>query len=593
MAGGSLVALVAYGSQNVILSGNPQMTYFYKSFKRYSHFAMENITIPLNGPNELDFDAPTQLRAKIPRYSDLMSELIFSFTIPDIYSKYLTPNATRTGQWEFQWVRYLGAAIIQNAAFFVGGQKIQEFDGSYLLSRALLDKDQDEFEKWKNLVGDNPELTNPSIGAYAGGSAHSGYPTVRVNPVSNPTAAFTGTIAGTTLTVSAISSGLITVGAYIYGSGVAANTRVATIISGSGGIGVYSLNNTQQLAQSQLWAIATPTSGAGLQLNRPSIFGRDIHVPLSFWFTESPSQSVPLVGLQYHECEVQLTLAPINQLYTILDPSGNRVNPEYRVVSPQANINQNTPNYVSYTDLSGHIRWFFTDFGATIEKDSWPSLNPRLQATFVSLPKEEQQIFATRPLSYLVNQVTQYPNPGLYIRSVLDLQTHNPLTRLIFVQRRSDAGQRNDFANFTNWSTYPYAPFSPTPGVVSFLQQTNTSGLLILNSQVEMIRGLRVLCDGTEIQEFKNIDYFTKYSPYKYTKGIGQEGLPIYSFQLGQNTMQPSGSLNASRIRNFQVEVDVYPLPLNTTYTYDVDIYVENINFFEVVAGMGGLKFAL
>ena len=47
MAGGGLYALVAYGTQNVILSGNPQMTYFYKVFKRYSHFAMENITIAL------------------------------------------------------------------------------------------------------------------------------------------------------------------------------------------------------------------------------------------------------------------------------------------------------------------------------------------------------------------------------------------------------------------------------------------------------------------------------------------------------------------------------------------------------------------
>ena len=65
MAGGGLLALVAYGAQNVLLSGNPQMTYFYKAFKRYSHFAMESITIPLEGPNELSFDQPVQLRAKI------------------------------------------------------------------------------------------------------------------------------------------------------------------------------------------------------------------------------------------------------------------------------------------------------------------------------------------------------------------------------------------------------------------------------------------------------------------------------------------------------------------------------------------------
>ena len=160
--GGGLRVLVAYGSQNVLLSGNPQMTYFYKAFKRYSHFSMESITVPLDGPNELSFDQPIQLRAKIPRQADLLSDMIFTFTIPDIYSKYITPNPPngRICQSEFQWVRYLGAAIIQNASFSIGGQKIQEFDGAYLLSRALLDFDQDTFLKWKQLVGDVPDLVD-------------------------------------------------------------------------------------------------------------------------------------------------------------------------------------------------------------------------------------------------------------------------------------------------------------------------------------------------------------------------------------------------------------------------------------------------
>ena len=54
---------------------------------------MESITIPLEGPNELSFDQPVQLRAKIPRYGDLLSDMVFTFTIPDIYSKYLPPQS--------------------------------------------------------------------------------------------------------------------------------------------------------------------------------------------------------------------------------------------------------------------------------------------------------------------------------------------------------------------------------------------------------------------------------------------------------------------------------------------------------------------
>ena len=60
MTGGGILVLVAYGSQNVLLSGNPQMTYYYKIFKRYSHFSMENVTIALDGPNQLVFDQTIQ-----------------------------------------------------------------------------------------------------------------------------------------------------------------------------------------------------------------------------------------------------------------------------------------------------------------------------------------------------------------------------------------------------------------------------------------------------------------------------------------------------------------------------------------------------
>ena len=92
MTGGGLYILVAYGSQNRILSGNPDFTYFYMVMKKYSHFAFESITIPLEGPQELFFNQPIQLRAKIKRIGDLLSDLYFTFTLPDIYSKFFNPN---------------------------------------------------------------------------------------------------------------------------------------------------------------------------------------------------------------------------------------------------------------------------------------------------------------------------------------------------------------------------------------------------------------------------------------------------------------------------------------------------------------------
>ncbi len=517
MTGGGLLGLVAYGAQNVILSGNPDMTYWYKTFRKYSHFALENVSVALEGPNELFFSQPIKLRTKIQRVGDLLSDVYFSFRIPDIYSKYVLPQE-RTAQYQYQWVRYLGAAIIQNASFFVGGQKIQEVDGNYLLAKALLDYDNTTFEKWRVLVGDVPELMDPANSLYAGGTNNTGYPNV--------------------------------------------------------------FQNT-----------AVPL---GAQTNRPSIFGQDIHVPLNFWFSEHSSLALPLVGLQYHDCEVQLTLNPIQNLYTVLDISGYRVNPLYQMNQDSALIALNQPEYVPSNEQETEWRYFATDVGATVPALNQWFLNPRLQCTYVYLSDQERKVFATQPLSYLMQQITPYPFPGLYNRQILDLYTHNPVSRLIFIQRRSDSIEyRNDFANFTNWWNFPQAPFAPTPGLTPLNTKANSSGLLIPQGQIGILRSLRVLCDGNEIQEEKPIDYFTKITPWKVFNGKYSGVIPAYSFALHSPSTQPSGSINSSRIKNFQVEVDFYPLPVNTNYVYDLTIYVENINFFEVASGMGGLKYAL
>ena len=78
-----------------------------------------------------------------------------------------------------------------------------------------------------------------------------------------------------------------------------------------------------------------------------------------------------------------------------------------------------------------------------------------------------------------------------------------------------------------------------------------------------------------------------------YTSGFTNAELPFYTWSVTSSKTQPSGSLNASRIRNLQVEIDFFPLPAGTTYTYELGIYVESINFFIVASGSGAPKYVL
>ena len=74
-----------------------------------------------------------------------------------------------------------------------------------------------------------------------------------------PSAAFTGSISGTTLTVSNLSSGEITVNATLVGSGIQSGTVVTSFITGTGFVGTYTVNNSQTVASESM----TITGGVG------------------------------------------------------------------------------------------------------------------------------------------------------------------------------------------------------------------------------------------------------------------------------------------------------------------------------------------
>ena len=118
---GGLLPLVAYGNMNRLTNGNPQMTYFYKAFMRHTHFSQENITVSLDGPNELSLDASIQLRAKIPRHGDLLSDMYLTIQMPAIYNKILPDRISQ----EFSWVRQIGLRMIDRIGLYVGGSKVQ------------------------------------------------------------------------------------------------------------------------------------------------------------------------------------------------------------------------------------------------------------------------------------------------------------------------------------------------------------------------------------------------------------------------------------------------------------------------------------
>ena len=71
--------------------------------------------------------------------------------------------------------------------------------------------------------------------------------------ISSPSSAvFTGSISGTTLTVTAITNGTIAINQALFGVGITQETVITALGSGSGGVGTYTINISQTIASEQM-----------------------------------------------------------------------------------------------------------------------------------------------------------------------------------------------------------------------------------------------------------------------------------------------------------------------------------------------------
>lgn len=114
--GGGLMQLVAYGAQDIYLTGNPQITFFKVVYRRHTNFAVESIEQTFNGTP----DFGKMVSATISRNGDLVQQMYLEVSLPDLGSTGLV------------WSYGLGNAMIQKAEVEIGGQLIDRHYGEWL-----------------------------------------------------------------------------------------------------------------------------------------------------------------------------------------------------------------------------------------------------------------------------------------------------------------------------------------------------------------------------------------------------------------------------------------------------------------------------
>ena len=103
--------LVAYGAQDVYLTGNPKVTFFQAVYKRHTNFAMENIEQTVNGTAA----DSGRVSVTVARNGDLVGDMYVELKAKDAIG---TGGATGSS-----WV---AERAIKNAELSIGGQRIDK-----------------------------------------------------------------------------------------------------------------------------------------------------------------------------------------------------------------------------------------------------------------------------------------------------------------------------------------------------------------------------------------------------------------------------------------------------------------------------------
>ena len=115
--GGGLLQLVAYGAQDVYLTGNPQITFFKVVYRRHTNFAIEAIQQTPTGSNTLGSRATFQ----ITRNGDLIHRIYFHTNIKN-----------KDSSKAVALVPHVGQKLLKTVELEIGGQRIDKHYSEWL-----------------------------------------------------------------------------------------------------------------------------------------------------------------------------------------------------------------------------------------------------------------------------------------------------------------------------------------------------------------------------------------------------------------------------------------------------------------------------
>ena len=567
--GGGLIQLVAYGSQDMYLTGNPQITFFKIVYRRHTNFSIESIKQTFQG----NPDFGKTITSTIQKNGDLIHKCYLQVQIPKIkLEKGGTGTSTTTSKKGFRWLNWLGHVLIKYFEIEIGGQRIDKQTGEWLHLWNELSCPPGKASGYAEMVGNVPKLTQTYFNYTNGGNDTNPYDTdVEVDGYTLyiPMQFWFCRNAGLALPIIALQYHDVNI-----------NIEFRELNECIWAVEIKNDNrgdaeeNPFQIVSYGANAVKTGDSGQ----NNISINNKNTNLYVDYIFLDTDErrrfaqvaheylieqvqhrghQTIKSTTDDNQEFAIKLNFThPVKELVWVVQPS-NFIQKDY-------SQSRGGRQYYNYTDL-----WDYSGFTGTPEPKNGGGMPGGRQPHNNSFGLSEVLVEGR------LDSTNQWANNLLAIST-------------------TTAGYI-DISQYTKPQTV--STYSNRYGMWSH------SGNNRVDSGDNPVSLAKLVLNGNDRFAERNGGYFNLVQPYQHHTSIPAPGINVYSFALNPEDHQPSGTCNFSRIDNAFLNLTLTSNALSkygnsgTTDGFNsgsvsVRIYATNYNILRIMSGLGGLAYS-
>lgn len=567
-----LVQLSSYGTQDLYLTGTPEITFFKTVFRRYTPFAIENIEIPFD--DDVNFNQTSVVT--LLKAGDLISKIYLKLTIPSFYverdvesATYIADKATAYSNlntaysdyfktWKFILLNmeaYRQAYTVSLASNVTTALEIKEavFNVFGNASRNVFEPDPED----ENVI----TLADFSV-------VLNSYITHDINNINVDVIAYscddddTKATIMNRLMVGYLNTKYVLQDIYnnlkskkeIYDDYTLTNRKFAWVDRlghaivdyievAIGGDTIdrhygdwlnvwYELTCERHLQDTYYKMIGNvDTLTTYDRTTKPSY---TLYIPLQFWFCRNYGLAIPLVAMQFMDVTITLKLKKFSEC-----------------------------SYIELIDdeTSYALDDAYDNGGYTIEGS--------VMVDYVFLDLMERKKFATSSHEYLIDQIQMFSEESITTADYqFDTSFNEPCKELIWVLQKVAYVTNTNGDTQCRWDNYTYS--------------TSNEGISLTTAKIEL--------NGQTIIDSFGGSLYNYLVPYRVHKTTPSDGIYCYSFALDPEEQQPSGTCNLSRIKKSNLIVVINDSMLTSGGT-NFRVYARNYNILRFISGMGGLAF--